>query len=289
MVTDDLARAQTAMAAVRLPDRTPAISNGTRLFAQQRHDPADGADEARTVLARSSTWSWESRSEDDAGQRFGQDVDGAPAFHLPGEAVIFAFGRRFDGEVFGLDALLAREAGDGLRRAPISAGPSTRSSESACARAGLRRAEPGGAAWRRASRIRAAMFELLEKQPQIFERGRNHPIGNLFGSDFEQERQAHWAASACRLLVDPGLRDAHRQLAHALNHADAFGDADGAARIERIKQVRALEHLIVSGQQREARFFRRFRIVELQQPRRLRLRAESNSFQSVGMSAISKL
>ena len=52
-------------------------------------------------------------------------------------------------------------------------------------------------------------LELLEQQPQIFERARNHPIGNLFGADFEQERQAHcghlrrrdacccWSAQAC--------------------------------------------------------------------------------------------
>src|SRR5262249_44280651 len=48
----------------------------------------------------------------------------------------------------------------------------------------------------------------------------------------------------------------------------ALGDADGAARIERIKEVRALQHLVVTRQQREAGFV--FGLFELaQQPRGL--------------------
>src|ERR1017187_3460412 len=54
------------------------------------------------------------------------------------------------------------------------------------------------------------------------------------------------------LLVGPGLRHPHRDLAHALDDANALRHADGAARIQRIKQVGALEHMVVGGQQRES-------------------------------------
>ena len=54
------------------------------------------------------------------------------------------------------------------------------------------------------------------------------------------------------LLVQPGLRHPHRNLTHALDHADALGHADRAARIERVKDIRALEHLVIRRQQREA-------------------------------------
>ena len=48
-----------------------------------------------------------------------------------------------------------------------------------------------------------------------------------------------------------------RQFADAADHADSLRHADRAARIERIKEVAALQHVIVSGEQREARFFLR--------------------------------
>ena len=72
-----------------------------------------------------------------------------------------------------------------------------------------------------------------------------------------------WSAQACATPT--------AIFAHALNHADALGDADRAARIERIKEVGTFQHVVVSGQQRKALLLRRLRIVELQQPRRFAL------------------
>ena len=37
--------------------------------------------------------------------------------------------------------------------------------------------------------------QLFEEQMEIFERVGNHPIGDLFSADFEQEGQIHWVAS----------------------------------------------------------------------------------------------
>ena len=52
------------------------------LFAQQRHDPADRADEARAALAGPVHRLGKVDFQDDAGQRFGQNVLGLPAWHL---------------------------------------------------------------------------------------------------------------------------------------------------------------------------------------------------------------
>src|ERR1035438_6562498 len=67
------------------------------------------------------------------------------------------------------------------------------------------------------------------------------------------------------LLVAPGGGDGDGHLAYPLDHADAFGDADGAPRIQRIKEVRALKHLIIGRKQRKALLFQRLRVVELEQ------------------------
>src|SRR5437016_2690820 len=60
-----------------------------------------------------------------------------------------------------------------------------------------------------------------------------------------------------RLLIDPASSDTHGQLADARDHTDALGDADCAARVEDVEQVRALQAKLVGGEQREA--FNRFR------------------------------
>ena len=99
------------------------------------------------------------------------------------------------------------------------------------------------------------------------------------------------SAAACvtaLLLVGPGGGDRDRHLAHALDHADALGDADGAARVQGIKEVGALQHLIVGGEQGEALLVRRLRVVELDR-RVASPSCRSKSFQRVAMSAISKL
>ena len=58
--------------------------------------------------------------------------------------------------------------------------------------------------------------------------------------------------AACALLIDPGFGYADGQLAHAADDADSFGHADRAARVERIEEIAALQHVIVGGEQRKA-------------------------------------
>ena len=189
------------------------------------------------------------------------------------ENVILALGGGLGRQVFGLDALLAREPGDRLRRRGF------RRTLDPLFAIGLPLGETVGAqheaARRRVERHGVVRdLQLFEQQAQVFQRVRNHPIGNFFRADLEQEREAHCATSAAAtrlLLVGPGLRDSDRQLAHALDHADALGDADRAARIERIKQVRALQHVVVGGKQGEALLLGRLRIVQLEQARGLAL------------------
>ncbi len=54
------------------------------------------------------------------------------------------------------------------------------------------------------------------------------------------------------LLIRPQLRRPHREITHALDDADALGHRNRAAGVEQVEQVRALQHLIVSRQHREA-------------------------------------
>ena len=102
-------------------------------------------------------------------------------------------------EIFGLDALLAGEAGHRLRRGGF------RRPQDALFAIGLTRGQAFGAQ-HQASRggIQGdgivGDLQLFEKQPQVFERRRDHPIGNLFGADFEQEGEAHWATSCAMVL-----------------------------------------------------------------------------------------
>ncbi len=118
------------------------------------------------------------------------------------------------------------------------AGPRTRSSVSACrsGRPSARSTSRRGVASRRdrfvrdvrASRKAGAGFRApsgSSNRGSLRCRFRAGKAGSL----------RHLRRMAIGLLIHPCLRHAHRQFAHSLNHADALGDADGAARIERIK------------------------------------------------------
>ena len=74
---------------------------------------------------------------------------------------------------------------------------------------------------------------------------------NLFGPDLQQKIEAH-AAPFALLLIDPHLRGSHRQIADSPDDAHAFRDRNRAARVEQVKQVRALQHLVIRRQHREA-------------------------------------
>ena len=206
---DDFARAQAAMAGGQIAGADAGYFERNGLFAQQSEQPADGTDEARTVLGGPVHGLGKVDSEHDAraGLRPGCRWCGG----LP------PFSKRRKYSPLGVDSTtMSSGLMPCLRAKPATAcagadlaGPRMRSSESA-----RRSGRPSTRSTRRRGRGIEAdgfmrEFELLEKQEKIFERGGNHPIGDLFGTDFEQERQAHWAASAMATLADPprlGLR-----------------------------------------------------------------------------------
>ena len=91
------------------------------VVAQQRDDPADGPDEARTALARPVHGLRPLDSQNEAGERFRQNVRRCPALDLFAECEILAFGCGLDRELVRGDAVLARESigcafAGGLRR-----------------------------------------------------------------------------------------------------------------------------------------------------------------------------
>ena len=111
------------------------------------------------------------------------------------ETVILALGCGLDGEIFRFHAVLARETRHRLRRSRF------RRTHDALLAVGLALRQPVGAqheAPRRGIEDHGLVrdFELLEQQAQVRQRPRNHPVGDLFGADFEQERDAHCATSA---------------------------------------------------------------------------------------------
>ena len=123
------------------------------------------------------------------------------ALDLLDEDVVFALGRGFDGEIFRLDALLAREAGHGLRGRGFGRTQHALLAVGLARGQTLRRAAPGGAGVASSVTDLVRDVELFEQQAQVFERAGDHPIGNLLGADFEQEGKAHCATSAGRLAA----------------------------------------------------------------------------------------
>ena len=136
--------------------------------------------------------------QNDAAERLRQDIERGAARHGSDERVVIALGRGFHRERFWRYAMLAGEAGHGFRRGRFGW------TQSAFLAVGLACRQAFGAqhqaSRRRVQRDRiVGNLQLLELQPQAFESRRNHPIGNFFGADFEQEgkrSQAHCATSA---------------------------------------------------------------------------------------------
>ena len=110
------------------------------------------------------------------------------------------------------DAHLAREAqrragGAGRLERCRNRRPRTSSSESAWRSASPRLGEPDAAVWRRWSTepLSAIRLEQSANSACRLRAPVDHPIGDFFGADFEQERKAHWATSAA-LLRAPARR-----------------------------------------------------------------------------------
>jgi hypothetical protein len=62
---------------------------------------------------------------------------------------------------------------------------------------------------------------------------RNHPVRNFFGADFEENSYLPGSVMRASLCcIRPQLRCPDREIAHALNHADALGHRNRPARVE---------------------------------------------------------
>src|SRR5690348_6765278 len=130
----------------------------------------------------------------------------------------------------------------------------------------LRHGAPGGAEWRRVSQTRAG-FRAFQRaaagSPMRLES--SNPGSLRSRSRAEKAHSSGHLGSGRTLLIRPRLCHADRQLANSLDHADALGDTDSSAGIERVKDVRAFENLIVGRQKGKPLFVRSLRIVRLQE------------------------
>src|SRR5439155_1245481 len=136
-------------------------------------------------------------------------------------------------------------------------------------RAGLRRAAPTSAAWRPGAAIDAESptFQTARAGFQAHPQSSNpESLPCRFRAAGAETECFLRYSLRLLLLIGPGFGHRHGHLAHPLDHADALGHADRAPRIQRIKQVGALEHVIVGGEQWKARLLLRFPIVERDQP-----------------------
>ncbi len=169
--------------------------------AEQGNDPADGPDKSRAGLARPVHGLRKRDFGDHTRKAFRQDVDGAASSDLTQVSVVFALRGRFDGEIFGLDAMLARESFDGLGIGGTGgAGQLFFSVRKTFGQAihAQHEAARGGIQ----SNIGCGKAKGGEVRAQAFERAMNHPIGDFFGADFEKKGEAHcatpcWSAQAC--------------------------------------------------------------------------------------------
>ena len=190
---DHLARAQAAMAAGERAGAYAGQLEGDDGLGEEGDDPADGADEAGAALARPVHGLGKVQAEDEAGEGLGQDIDDVAARHLLEVGVVLALGSGLHLHLVGLDALLAGEAGDGLRRRGF------RRTEDAFHGIWLAGREAFGAE-DEAPRggIEADGFvgdvQFLKGHAQVFERRGNHPIGDFLGADFQQEGEVRLAA-----------------------------------------------------------------------------------------------
>ena len=138
-------------------------------------------------------------------------------------------------------------------------GPSSSSTASGWAPGHARRVEDEPA--RRAVNVHLADGDAVLGEPlrdeslQGVERRRDEPGRDFLGADFEQQFEGthaalpDWSRRMTHLftLLGVSLRDRARQVAHAADEAGALGDADGAARVEEVEGMGALERVVVGG------------------------------------------
>ncbi len=269
-----------AQAARAVAGAQPGVFKGDGLLAQQGQEPAQGPREGH-VAAVPAHGFVEAQACHQAGQGFSQHLGCraaglahqgghiAPAVDLANLQVFelhaFAAGKAlagFGGLAQGVESPVGRRAFDHLLQVGLAGGHIFHISHQA-ARRTLHAHRP----MRQAQLIqqgRQARAQLLQGGGQVAD-------GQLFAADLDQERGGggcggwgwegglNGGGAGGGIFLQPGvfqllalfkitLSHAARELAHAPEEGLALGQADGAARVEHVEGVRALEDVIVSGQ-----------------------------------------
>ena len=200
VIEGDLVRACPPVAARKRAGLDPGELEFDHGVAEQGDDPANRADEAHAVLAGPIHRLRPRDLRDESGQRLGQNgLDFAPwnALH---NGEVLTLGRGFDLQRRGVDAVFS---GKSLRRAFACR---FRRTQHQLSPVFLTFRQPGGAQ-HQPPRCRvefqfggrqAVLFEQrVERRAQMVERAGQHPMRDLFGADFQQERFqfAHATAS----------------------------------------------------------------------------------------------
>ena len=204
VVEDDFIGAEAAVAAGVGAGLNAGEFEFDDLIAEQAGDPADGPDEAGAVLAGPVHGFRPGDFRDQRGEGGGEDVAGFAAGDGAAEGVVFALGGGFDGELVEGDAVFAGETGGGA-----FAGGFRRAHDKFVA-VGLADGEGGGAedeAAGGAVELEVRCFEAVfieDGAEEAFEVGEgrgDHPVGDLFDADFEEEgaEVAHAATPARRI------------------------------------------------------------------------------------------
>ena len=262
--------------------------------AQQRHHPADRTDEARAALPPAQYivfghWSFRIRSGSASARMSEARTCPSSSWLQPGIRPLACDGDRGRSSV---DAHLLGEARPPRLARPTSAAPVTSSSRirlpfgKPSARSTSRR---GVASVQRdpARPARCPSSSVWNMVLQVASARADHPIGNLFGADLEQEGQRscrHLRADCCAFQICATPTASLRTRAMTPTRSVTL---IAPRESSRLNSVRALQHLVVGGQRREALLSGYFG-QSVDQP----LASPSctpNSFHSASTSAISKL
>src|SRR5579872_634856 len=173
---------------------------GNNFIAEQRDEPADGTDKPGSAFSVPIHRFGPGGAEDQTGQRLGENFLRLAALHLLPETEVFTLWRRFGAELVGRGAHFPGETVGG------SGSGGFRRPQQQLFGVGLLRDElldEEGEAARRGvgsgdhSAEAVLVDQFLKAVLEVIQRGGDHPIGDFFGTDFEEKWDAHAAASLC--------------------------------------------------------------------------------------------
>ena len=207
-------------AAITLPDLHARHLERNHLIAQQRHNPADRPNEPRPALARSSTSSSETASSESAAAAL------PPEYRWPRGPAVLAHAADTSPLCRLTPIQLLRRSRPASSRslhrappAPFFAGPQTRSSESGLPLRSCRPPAPPAAAASHPSVRGIAQRSAVQQTPiaalQILQSAGQASSPEFLPCQFRASRfMLPPPSDSAVLLIDPGFRHAHRQLAH---------------------------------------------------------------------------